>query len=78
MTDLFENYTSPWMNDELAMLRDAARKFFTTELAPQQERWETNGIVDRDAWTKTGAEGFCSRRCLPNTAAQAETIATRP
>ena len=58
MTDLFENYTSPWMNDELAMLRDAARKFFTSELAPQQERWEANGIVDRDAWTKTGAAGF--------------------
>jgi len=58
MTDLFENYTPPWMNDELTMLRDAARKFFMTELAPQQERWEANGIVDRDAWTKTGAEGF--------------------
>ena len=49
MTDLFENYSSPWMNDELTMLRDAARKFFTSELAPQQERWEANGIVDRDA-----------------------------
>ena len=58
MTDLFENYTSPWMNDELTMLRDAARKFFTSELAPEQERWETNGLVDRDAWTKTGAAGF--------------------
>ena len=34
MTDLFENYTPPWMNDELTMLRDAARKFFITELAP--------------------------------------------
>ena len=54
MTDLFENYTSPWMNDELSMLRDAARKFFTTELAPHQESWEANGIVDREAWSKTG------------------------
>ena len=58
MTDLFENYTSPWMNDELSMLRDAARKFFTTELAPHQESWEANGIVDREAWSKTGAAGF--------------------
>ena len=58
MTDLFENYTSPWMNDELSMLRDAARKFFTTELAPHQECWEANGIVDREAWSKTGAAGF--------------------
>ena len=58
MTDIFENYTSPWMNDELSMLRDAARKFFTTELAPHQETWEANGIVDRSAWSKTGAAGF--------------------
>ena len=78
MTDLFENYTPPWMNDELTMLRDAARRFFTTELAPQQERWEANGIVDRDAWIKTGPKDSCSQRCPSNTAAQAETIATRP
>lgn len=58
MTDLFENYSPPWMDEELSILRDAARKFFTTELAPQQETWEANGIVDRAAWTKTGAAGF--------------------
>lgn len=58
MTDLFENYTPPWMDEELALLRDAARKFFTTELAPRHECWEANGIVDRDAWSKTGAAGF--------------------
>jgi acyl-CoA dehydrogenase len=35
-----------------------ARKFFTTELAPHQKSWEANGIVDREAWSKTGAAGF--------------------
>lgn len=58
MTDLFENYTPPWMDEELVLLRDAARKFFTTELAPHHECWEANGMVDRDAWSKTGAAGF--------------------
>ncbi|NCF44136.1 MAG: acyl-CoA dehydrogenase [Proteobacteria bacterium] len=58
MTDLFENYTPPWMDEELALLRDAARTCFTTELAPRHECWEANGIVDRDAWSKTGAAGF--------------------
>jgi acyl-CoA dehydrogenase len=58
MTDIFENYSSPWLNEELLVLRDAARKFFTTELGPQQARWEEQGMVDRDAWTKTGAAGF--------------------
>jgi len=58
MTDIFENYSSPWLNEELLVLRDAARKFFTTELGPHQARWEEQGLVDRDAWTKTGAAGF--------------------
>ena len=39
MTDIFENYSSPWLNDELNLLKDAAAKFFTSELAPQNERW---------------------------------------
>jgi acyl-CoA dehydrogenase len=58
MTDIFENYSSPWLDEELLVLRDAARKFFTTELGPHQARWEEQGMVDRDAWTKTGAAGF--------------------
>ena len=58
MTDLFENYTSPWLTDELVLLRDAAAKFFSTELAPQNERWVEQGQADREAWTKTGAAGF--------------------
>ena len=58
MTDIFENYSSPWLDEELLVLRDAARKFFTSELGPHQARWEEQGMVDRDAWTKTGAAGF--------------------
>ena len=57
MTQIFENYSSPWLNDELSLLRDAAAKFFTTQLAPANERWIEQGQVDRDAWTKAGAAG---------------------
>ncbi|MFK7914634.1 MAG: acyl-CoA dehydrogenase family protein [Pseudomonadales bacterium] len=40
------------------MLQDAAHKFFTTEFAPHTERWNEQGVVDRDAWNKAGAAGL--------------------
>lgn len=58
MSTIFENYTSPWLTDELSLLKDAAAKFFATELAPQNERWIEQGQADRDAWNKMGAAGF--------------------
>lgn len=58
MTDIFENYESPWLNDELRMLQDAARKFFATEFTPHVDRWIKAGQVDRDAWNKAGAAGL--------------------
>ena len=58
MTQIFENYTSPWLNDELSLLQDAAAKFFNSALAPENERWIEQGQADRDAWNKTGAAGF--------------------
>ena len=58
MTQIFENYTSPWLNDELSLLQDAAAKFFNSALAPENERWIEQGQADRDAWNKTGTAGF--------------------
>lgn len=58
MTDIFENYESPWLNDELRMLQDAARKFFATEFTPHVDRWIKAGQVERDAWNKAGAAGL--------------------
>jgi acyl-CoA dehydrogenase len=59
---LYENYESPWLDDELRMLQDAARKFFETEFKPHNDRWITQGKVDRDAWNKAGAAGLLVRR----------------
>ena len=58
MTDIFENYESPWLNDELRILQDAARKFFTSEFTPHLDKWNEAGIVDREAWTKAGQAGL--------------------
>lgn len=55
---LYENYQSPWLDDELNLLRDAAGKFFDQEFVPENERWLKDGQVDREAWLKAGAAGL--------------------
>ena len=58
MTTPYQTYRSPWLNEELDMLRDAARKFFEREFKPHNERWLTQGEIDRDAWNKAGEAGL--------------------
>ena len=55
---LYENYQSPWLDDELNILRDAAGKFFDQEFVPNLERWHEQGELDRDAWRKAGQAGL--------------------
>jgi len=55
---LYENYESPWLDDELRILRDAAARFFAQEFAPDNERWLEQGKIDREAWRKAGAAGL--------------------
>jgi acyl-CoA dehydrogenase len=55
---MFENYQSPWMDEELSIMRDAVRKFFEREFVPQMPKWEKQGFIDRDAWLKAGAAGI--------------------
>jgi acyl-CoA dehydrogenase len=48
-------------NEEHQLFRASARRFMETEVAPQHGRWEEQGYVDRDIWTKAGAAGYlCS------------------
>lgn len=58
MTDIFENYESPWLDEELRILKDAAAKFFQTEFTPHYEDWLADGKVPMDAWRKAGAAGL--------------------
>ncbi len=55
---LYENYQSPWLDDELNILRDAAGKFFDQEFVPHLERWLEQGELDRDAWRQAGQAGL--------------------
>lgn len=50
--------TRPWMNEELEMLRDTARRFFQRECVPHDARWREQHHADRDIWTKAGAAGL--------------------
>jgi alkylation response protein AidB-like acyl-CoA dehydrogenase len=43
---------------EHEIFRDQVRRFFAAELVPHLERWEADGIVDRDLWAKCGAQGL--------------------
>jgi alkylation response protein AidB-like acyl-CoA dehydrogenase len=38
--------------------RDLCRQFLTREAAPHHDRWEAEGIVDREVWRKAGAAGL--------------------
>lgn len=38
--------------------RDAFRKFMDKEIAPFHEAWEEQGYVDREVWTRAGANGY--------------------
>jgi acyl-CoA dehydrogenase len=53
-----ENYTSPWLNDELKVLQEAVRRFIAEEFVPNYERWIHQGMVDREAWYKAGSMGI--------------------
>lgn len=52
------SYKSPWLNDELEMLRSTARKFFENEVAPRAEKWRNQHRVDRDIWKKAADLGL--------------------
>ena len=55
---LYENYQSPWLDEELRILRDASGRFFNQEFAPNYQNWIDQGKVDRDAWRQAGEAGL--------------------
>jgi len=40
-------YESPWLDDELRMLREAVSRFVATAMLPQEPRWRAQHHVDR-------------------------------
>ena len=44
--------------EEQNMFRDAYRRFLEAEIQPLMQRWREAGIVDQEAFRKTGEQGF--------------------
>lgn len=44
--------------EDHAIFRDSVRKFFRSELYPNLDKWEEQGIVDRSFWEKCGDAGM--------------------
>ena len=55
---MLTHYVSPWMNEELHILRDSVKKICAKEFVPQVPRWDKAGIVDREAWNIAGSAGM--------------------
>ena len=51
-------YESPWMDDDLRMLREAISRFVETEMLPQDAKWRKQHHVDKEIWRLAGAAGF--------------------
>jgi acyl-CoA dehydrogenase len=44
--------------EEQNIFREAYRKFLEAEIVPNMEKWQEQGIVDREAFKKAGDQGF--------------------
>jgi len=51
-------YISPWMDQDLAMFRDAVSRFVESEMVPQDEHWRQQKHVGHEIWRKAGAQGL--------------------
>jgi len=51
-------YESPWMDDDLRMLREAVSRFVETEMLPHEARWRKQKHVDQRTWQQVGEAGF--------------------
>lgn len=45
-------------DEEHEMFRDSVRSFMTKEVRPYSEKWQEQGIVDREAFLKAGEQGL--------------------
>jgi acyl-CoA dehydrogenase len=53
-----EAYASPWMDEDLAIFRDAASRFIEAEMLPNEDQWRKQQHVGKDIWRKAGAVGL--------------------
>ncbi|MDH4106304.1 MAG: acyl-CoA dehydrogenase family protein [Gammaproteobacteria bacterium] len=53
-----KSYESPWMDDDLRMLREAISRFVESEFVPLDDKWRKQHHVDKESWRQIGAAGF--------------------
>jgi len=51
-------YVSPWMNDELAIHREAVARFVEAQMLPNDAQWREQHHVGREIWRKAGELGL--------------------
>ena len=51
-------YESPWMDDDLRMLREAISRYVEAEMLPLDAKWRADQRVDKESWRRIGAAGF--------------------
>ncbi len=56
--DFTADHTPRWETEDVALFRQAARRFLEAEFKPHIERWTKAGIIEKSAWRKAGEAGF--------------------
>lgn len=51
-------YSSPWMNEDLVIYRQAVARFVEGEMLPHDARWREEHNVGHEIWRKAGALGL--------------------
>jgi acyl-CoA dehydrogenase len=51
-------YVSPWMDEDLAIFRDAVSRFVDAEMVPHEEQWRKQQNVGKEIWRRAGATGL--------------------
>ena len=47
-----------WMSEDVVLLEEQARRFMQSEFTPHLDRWNEQGMYEREVWTKAGAAGL--------------------
>src|SRR5258707_4560962 len=47
-----------WMSEDVVLLEEQARRFMESEFTPHLERWNQQGLYEREVWAKAGAAGL--------------------
>ncbi len=58
ITDIGQMIPRTLYDTDHEAFRTQVRRFFETEVVPHHERWEEQGMVDREIWTRAGELGL--------------------